>query len=206
MIVIHYILGFAAVFASLASSFAPPASTCQSAALQRSYHRWQAVAGGDEEAANSNKAKEDSDFSDFDEAKTGDYTGSVDWDAEWKKVMENQGQPEQRPGKGYYKSEAELTALRAANQAREKAIQATAQMPSMPTWNSVKNDWKVRARKYLDRVYVCRVLSIVLVSFISWQFWIGVLAAVSVATSLIASAGTSSNILPPTGSPDSYYI
>lgn len=146
MIVVNCVLIFSA-FAPLASSFTldSPSRTFLIAATQRSSpFRLHAVLGGDEDGKKDNP-KEDSDFSDFPvEGKTGDYTGSVDWDAEWKKVMANQGQPDQRPGKGYYKSEAELAALRAANQARETAIQATSSMPSMPTWDSVKNDWKVR--------------------------------------------------------------
>lgn len=46
--------------------------------------------------------------------------GSVDWDAEWKKVVENGGNAGQkatsdRPGQGYYKSEAEIAAIVSAS-------------------------------------------------------------------------------------------
>jgi len=35
------------------------------------------------------------------------YDGDIDWDAEWKKVVKNQGQPEERPGNDFYKNEVE---------------------------------------------------------------------------------------------------
>lgn len=40
-----------------------------------------------------------------------EYTGSVDWDAEWKKVMKEKEQRKERPGTGYYKTEAEIAAI-----------------------------------------------------------------------------------------------
>jgi hypothetical protein len=42
-----------------------------------------------------------------------EYTGSVDWDAEWKKVMKNKDSISSmdRPGKDFYKSEAEIAAI-----------------------------------------------------------------------------------------------
>lgn len=144
MIVLNCIL-FLSAFAPLVSCFAPGAplqASLIAATPRTSRFLLHAVAGGEEEGKK-DIPKEDSDFSDFPVEKENDV-GSIDWDAEWKKVVANQGQPEQRPGKGYYKSEAELAALRAANQARQTAIQATSSMPSIPTWNSVKNDWKVR--------------------------------------------------------------
>jgi hypothetical protein len=131
MIVVQYIL-FVSLLGPLVTSFAPT----RMATSQRSCSLF---AASDDEAK---APKDDSDFSDFTIEGKSDY--SVDWDAEWKKVVANQGQPEERPGKGYYKSEAELAALRAANQAREKALQTAANIPSLPTWNAVKGDWKVR--------------------------------------------------------------
>jgi hypothetical protein len=136
MIVVQYLL-FVTLLGPLVTSFAPmatsPRRSCDSFLF----------AASDEEAK---APKEDSsDFSDFTIEGKSDY--SVDWDAEWKKVVANQGQPEERPGKGYYKSDAELAALRAANQAREKALQTAANMPSLPTWNAVKGDWKVRVER-----------------------------------------------------------
>lgn len=49
---------------------------------------------------------------DFPLDETDEYSGSVDWDAEWKKVVEKGGvASSDRPGKGYYKSEAEIAAI-----------------------------------------------------------------------------------------------
>jgi hypothetical protein len=59
--------------------------------------------------------------SDFppEEELTAEYKGSVDWDAEWKKVVQSGGSVKtstttggaERPGKDYYKSEAEIAAI-----------------------------------------------------------------------------------------------
>ena len=70
---------------------------------------------------------------------------TVDWDAEWKKVVKDQqaGKSVERPGEGYYKSEAEIAAIRAANKATEQMGRAASQMPSMPSFDSLKGDWKV---------------------------------------------------------------
>jgi len=70
---------------------------------------------------------------------------SIDWDAEWKKVVRNQGQPSERPGRDFYKSEAEVAAIRAANKASEQASKAANSLPTLPSFDSVKSDWKVRA-------------------------------------------------------------
>lgn len=40
-----------------------------------------------------------------------DYTGSIDWDAEWKKVVKEKQKTKERPGSGYYKTEAEIVAI-----------------------------------------------------------------------------------------------
>jgi hypothetical protein len=52
----------------------------------------------------------DSDFPPDEE--TAEYKGTVDWDAEWKKVVKNGGTTRaDRPGKEFYKSEAEIAAI-----------------------------------------------------------------------------------------------
>jgi hypothetical protein len=118
------------------------------------------------------------------------YTGSVDWDAEWKKVVKNQARAgtstttnQERPGKEFYKSEAEIAAIRAANQAQTKVSAfvspvANKVLNGVPDWNTVKGDWK---------------------------FWVGVLAVISVGTSLLAAAGQGVEA-PPVNGGDSYYI
>jgi hypothetical protein len=46
------------------------------------------------------------------EEETAEYKGTVDWDAEWKKVVKNGGTTKaDRPGKEFYKSEAEIAAI-----------------------------------------------------------------------------------------------
>ncbi|KAL7566039.1 hypothetical protein ACA910_011053 [Epithemia clementina (nom. ined.)] len=107
-----------------------------------------------------------------------DRGASVDWDAEWRKVVQDQkaGKTRPRPGDKYYKSEAEIAAIRAANQATEKLNRAASQLPSMPSWNSLKGDWK---------------------------FWIGVLLVISFGSSLLTA-----QVPGPSGgsSGGSYYI
>ena len=77
-----------------------------------------------------------------------EYTGDVDWDAEWKKVVASDGKLKdgaQRPGKDFYKSEAEIAAIKAANKATEKALEAGSSIrDSMPDVGSLTSDWKVR--------------------------------------------------------------
>lgn len=90
------------------------------------------------------------------------YKGDIDWDSEWKKVVANKDQPIERPGKDFYKSKAEISAIKAANKASEKVVEAASSIPSLPSFDSIKGDWK---------------------------FWIGVLAIVSVGFSLLSASG-----------------
>jgi hypothetical protein len=71
------------------------------------------------------------------------YESKIDWDAEWKKVKKNQGQPSERPGKNFYKSEAELAAIRAANRAASELNKKASFLSSVPSFDSLKGDWKV---------------------------------------------------------------
>lgn len=77
-----------------------------------------------------------------------EYTGEVDWDAEWKKVVASDGKlksGQDRPGKDFYKSEAEIAAIKAANRATEKALEAGSSIRnSVPDMGSLTSDWKVR--------------------------------------------------------------
>jgi hypothetical protein len=63
----------------------------------------------DDEGASSKNSEGSGDFppEDF----TSEYTGSVDWVAEWKKVVKNGGVAGDRLGKEYYKSEAKISAI-----------------------------------------------------------------------------------------------
>ena len=73
------------------------------------------------------------------------FSSEVDWDAEWKKVMDDQrlGKKAERPGAGFYKTEAEIKAIQAANKAAQQARQVQA---SLPSWQMLKGDWKVGLR------------------------------------------------------------
>jgi hypothetical protein len=104
------------------------------------------------------------------------YKGDVDWDAEWKKVLANKDQPKERPGKDFYKSEAEIKAIKVANKASEKVVKVASSIPSLPSFDSVKNDWK---------------------------FWVGILAVVSIAFSLISASGQPAQMA---SGGDSFYI
>lgn len=70
-------------------------------------------------------------------------SSNVDWDAEWRKVVrdQKQGKKVERPGTEYYKTEAEIKAIQAANKA---AFEAQKVKASFPTWQMLKGDWKVR--------------------------------------------------------------
>ena len=48
------------------------------------------------------------------------YEGEIDWDAEWKKVVEQKGQNIDRPGKDFYKNDAQKAAAKATRVASEQ--------------------------------------------------------------------------------------
>ena len=116
--------------------------------------------------------------SDFPDEST-EYTGSVDWDAEWKKVVASEGKlagGKERPGKDYYKSEAEIAAIKAANSATEKMVEAGSSVSNaLPDVRSLSGDWR---------------------------FWIAILAIVSVGISLLTAPQNVAPVL----QGDSYYI
>lgn len=120
---------------------------------------------------------EDNDFPPDDSS---DYSGETDWDAEWKKVVAKDGELDggkQRPGKDFYKSEAEIAAIKAANTASKTVAEASSSVSNMmPDVRSLSGDWR---------------------------FWIGVLALVSVGLSLLTApqADISTGL-----SGDSYFV
>ena len=126
-----------------------------------------------------NRGEEES-YSDLPPEESAEYTGSVDWDAEWKKVVANEGKLEggkERPGQGYYRSEAEIQAIKAANAASEKITKAGSSVSNaLPDFRSLSGDWR---------------------------FWIAVLALVSVGLSLLTAP---SNVVSSGLQGDSYYI
>lgn len=101
---------------------------------------------------------------DFPPDESTEYSGNVDWDAEWKKVVEKDGKLDsgaERPGKDFYKSEAEIAAIKAANTATKKVTEAGSSVAdTLPDIRSLSGDWR---------------------------FWIAILALVSVGLSLLSA-------------------
>merc|ERR1712087_116963 len=89
----------------------------------------------------------------------GEYSGNVDWDAEWKKVVSDQGKQKKRPDPKY-KSEAEIAVIKAVNKVAKKTVDASNQVPNIRIEGSLTSDWR---------------------------FWIGILVFLSVATSLLTA-------------------
>lgn len=81
-----------------------------------------------------------------------EYKGNVDWDAEWKKVVEKEkaGESVDRPGKDFYKSDAEIAAIRAANKAQKEVTKISQKLPSPPSMDmgSLTSDWRVSKLQY----------------------------------------------------------
>jgi hypothetical protein len=117
------------------------------------------------------------DFSDLPPEESTEYTGSIDWDAEWKKVVASEGKVKtERPGKDFYKSEAEIAAIKAANKANEQISSVGSTVSnSLPDIRSLSGDWR---------------------------FWIAILALVSVGLSVL----TAPQPIPTGLQGDSYYI
>jgi len=117
---------------------------------------------------------EDDDFPSDDST---EYSGSVDWDAEWKKVVDKEDPLKDRPGKDFYKSEAEIAAIKAANTATKTVSDSASTVAnSLPDVRSLSGDWR---------------------------FWIAILALVSVGLSLLSAppADITSGL-----SADSFYV
>jgi len=116
---------------------------------------------------------------DFPPDESADYSGNVDWDAEWKKVVAKDGKldsGQERPGKDFYKSEAEIAAIKAANTATKKVSEAGSTVGDiLPDVRSLSGDWR---------------------------FWIAVLALVSVGLSLLSAPSDINTGL----SGDSFYV
>lgn len=62
-----------------------------------------------------------------------EYTGEVDWDAEWKKVVANKDRDIERPGKDFYKSDVEKAAIKATRDVQERVIDVRKTIAENPT-------------------------------------------------------------------------
>mmetsp|Transcript_12336 Transcript_12336/g.23117 ORF Transcript_12336/g.23117 Transcript_12336/m.23117 type:complete len:182 (+) Transcript_12336:139-684(+) len=92
------------------------------------------------------------------------YEGEIDWDAEWKKVVQQKGQKLDRPGKDFYKNDAQKVAAKATRVASEQIQKIKV----------VKPDVNLRMLSGDAR------------------FWIGILAIISIGLALITAPDTSS--------------
>lgn len=91
------------------------------------------------------------------------YDGDVDWDAEWKKVVKNQDQPDERPGKDFYKNDVEKVIGKTAKAAQEQISKIPkVEMPQPRAPMSLSGDAKL---------------------------WLAVIVAISIGSALIGGAG-----------------
>jgi len=94
------------------------------------------------------------------------YEGDVDWDAEWKKVVKNQDQPEERPGKDFYKNDVEKAIGKTAKAAQEqisKIPNVKVEMPKPRVPMSLTGDAKL---------------------------WLAIIAIVSIGSAVIGASGS----------------
>lgn len=73
-----------------------------------------------------------------------EYSGDIDWDGEWAKIVKEADKKE-RPGKDFYKSDAERATIKAVNKAAEQVAKVKVQAPSFkpPPIRSLQGDWRV---------------------------------------------------------------
>lgn len=87
------------------------------------------------------------------------YTGDIDWDGEWKKVVEQRGQKQikaKRPGQ--YKSEVEIAATKVTRAAQDQVLKTVKVIKQQSPSYGMDMDWKKDPK-----------------------VWIGILALISVA-------------------------
>ncbi|GFH59492.1 hypothetical protein CTEN210_15968 [Chaetoceros tenuissimus] len=92
------------------------------------------------------------------------YEGDIDWDAEWAKVVKEKGANIDRPGKDFYKNDAQRAALKATKAASEQIQKVKIVKPDV-NLRMLTGDAK---------------------------FWIAILAIISVGLALITAPDTSS--------------
>jgi len=92
------------------------------------------------------------------------YETTIDWDAEWSKVVKNEDQPAKRK-KDIAKSEVELAAIKARKEIELKMKAA-----------------KVQAQSARASIYPGNMTG-------DWRVWIGILLVISVASALIGGSG-----------------
>lgn len=89
-----------------------------------------------------------SDFEDFPpDSSESEYTGDVDWDEEWKKVVKGENQPVARP-RGNDIGEMERATRKAKREAEMQFMKIKANAKKGLNFQSLQGDWKVRQSHY----------------------------------------------------------
>jgi len=97
------------------------------------------------------------------------YDGDTDWDAEWKKVVQNQDQPTQRPGKDFYKNDVEKAIGKTAKAAQEQISKIPKVKVEMPTMSKPKVPMSLSGDAKL---------------------WLAIIAIISVGSAVIGATGS----------------
>lgn len=150
------------------------------------------------------------DENDFGNAGGDSYEGDIDWDAEWKKVVEKRDQPSSRPGK--YKTDVERALLQTTKATGEQIKKVKIVKPDINI-RSLQGDARVCDEDFVHVLvlvfllvifFAREFLTFVFQSYFSCvlKFWIAILAIISVGISLISAAGVSTY----SNSNDSFYI
>ena len=79
---------------------------------------------------------------DFPENEEEEYSGAIDWDEEWKKVVRGEGQPNTRPS-GDPTSDLEKVAIKAQREAEATILKVKSQARRGVNIRSLQGDWKV---------------------------------------------------------------
>lgn len=90
-------------------------------------------------------SKKDDDFGNAGGAGGDSYEGDIDWDAEWKKVVEKRDQPSDRPGKEFYKNDVERALLSTSKATAEQIKKVKIVKPDINI-RSLQGDAKVWKR------------------------------------------------------------
>jgi hypothetical protein len=109
---------------------------------------------------------------------------SIDWDKEWKNVMAQKSRNQERPGKDFYKSEAEIAAIRAANEAQRKLLDVAKTVDRKVSFELPSNFKSVQSDS---------------------KFWISVLVALSFGAAIITAVTSTPPAYEPSGD-SSYFI
>ena len=92
----------------------------------------------------------------------------VDWDSEWKKVVQNKNQPPTRPGSNYYKNDVQRAIGKGTRQVQESVVKNV-----LPTIQKSRNQFSFSSLKN------------------DAKFWFAILAAISIGSAVLSAANFS---------------